>query len=159
MSGIDNRGSEEQRIIYRQLCELFPTCDVIYEAVLPNGMRFDCFVKQMGIVVELDGVQHSKFTEHFHKDENGFLKQIFKDRKKDSIAEELGIKLVRIAQKDCPKTSEELKKILDSIPYPDAEYDYESIERKQENKTNQIVKEIRAKRYLEYKKQRGVKNK
>lgn len=67
--------------------------------------------------------------------------------------------MVRIAQKDCPKTSEELKKILDSVPYPDAEYDYESIERKQENKTNQIAKEIRAKRYLEYKKQRGVKNK
>lgn len=54
--GLDNRGSEEQRIIYRFLCQLYPTCDVIYEAQLPNGTRYDCFVKQMGIVVELDGV-------------------------------------------------------------------------------------------------------
>ena len=54
--GLDNRGSEEQRIIYRFLCQLYPTCDVIYEAQLPNGTRYDCFVKQMGIVIELDGV-------------------------------------------------------------------------------------------------------
>ena len=52
----DNRGSEEQRIIYRFLKELYPNYDVIYEATLPNGMRFDCFVKQIGVVVELDGV-------------------------------------------------------------------------------------------------------
>ena len=52
----DNRGSEEQRVIYRFLKELYPHYDVIYEATLPNGMRFDCFVKQIGVVVELDGV-------------------------------------------------------------------------------------------------------
>lgn len=52
----DNRGSNEQRIIYDFLCQLYPTCEVIYEACLLDGTRYDCFVKEMGIVIELDGV-------------------------------------------------------------------------------------------------------
>lgn len=148
---MDNRGSEEQRIIYRFLKDLYPSYDVIYEAVLPNGMRFDCFVKQIGLVIELDGIQHNQYVEHFHGDYNGFLVQRIKDRKKDSIAESLGIKLIRINQSDCPKSSDELKTLIDSIPYPDAEYDYNSITKQKDDKYLQAAKEVRSKRYLEMK--------
>lgn len=150
----DNRGSEEQRIIYRFLKELYPNYDVIYEATLPNGMRFDCFVKQIGVVVELDGKQHTQFVKHFHRDENGFLLQQLKDSKKDSIAAEMGIRLLRINQWDCPKTKEELKSLIDSIPYPGVEYDYFVLDDNRDNPINKKAKEIRHKRYLEYKNSR-----
>lgn len=150
----DNRGSEEQRIIYRFLKELYPYYDVIYEATLPNGMRFDCFVKQIGVVVELDGAHHTKFVKHFHRDENGFLLQQLKDSKKDSIAAEMGIRLLRINQWDCPKTKEELKSLIDSIPYPGIEYDYFVLDDNRTNPINKKAKEIRHKRYLEYKNSR-----
>lgn len=150
----DNRGSEEQRIIYRFLKELYPYYDVIYEATLPNGMRFDCFVKQIGVVIELDGKQHTQFVKHFHRDENGFLLQQLKDSKKDSIAAEMGIRLLRINQWDCPKTKEELKSLIDSIPDPGVEYDYFVLDDNRDNPINKKAKEIRHKRYLEYKNSR-----
>ena len=105
---MDLRGSEEQRIIYTLLKELYPSFKVIYEAVLPNNMRFDCFVKQIGLVVELDGDHHYEYVEHFHKDYNGFLKQRFRDNKKDELANELGIKIVRIKQKERYKEAQNL---------------------------------------------------
>lgn len=150
----DNRGSEEQRIIYRFLKELYPYYDVIYEATLPNGMRFDCFVKQIGVVVELDGAHHTKFVKYFHGDENGFLFQQLKDSKKDSIAAEMGIRLLRINQWDCPKTKEELKSLIDSIPDSGVEYDYFVLDDNRDNPINKKAKEIRHKRYLEYKNSR-----
>lgn len=149
--GLDNRGSEEQRIIYRFLCQLYPTCDVIYEAQLPNGTRYDCFVKQMGIVVETDGKQHTQFVKHFHKDESGFNWQKFKDKKKDAEAEESGIKLIRIPQKDCPKTKEELKALIDSVPYPDVEYVFSDILKTEEKQHLKRAREIRQMRYREAK--------
>lgn len=150
----DNRGSEEQRIIYRFLKELYPNYDVIYEATLPNGMRFDCFVKQIGVVVEIDGKQHTQFVEHFHGDFNGFLSQQLKDSKKDTIAAGMGIRLLRINQWDCPKTKEELKDMIDSIPDPGIEYDYLVLDNDKPNKANEKIKEIKRKRYLEYKNSR-----
>ena len=143
----DNRGSNEQRIIYDFLCQLYPTCEVIYEACLSDGTRYDCFVKEMGIVIELDGVQHVQFVKHFHKDENGFRWQLFKDKKKEIRAEESGIKLIRILQSGCPKSKEELKAIIDSVPYPDTEYDFNSIMKSPENPALEKAREIRAKRY------------
>ena len=148
---MDLRGSEEQRLIYTMLKQLYPSFKVIYEAVLPNNMRFDCFVKQIGLVVELDGDQHHQYVEHFHKDYNGFLRQRFKDNKKDELANELGIKIVRIKQKECPKTKEELKAIIDSVPYPDAEYDYENIEKKPDREHLDKASHIRAERYRRFK--------
>lgn len=151
----DNRGSNEQRIIYGYLCQLYPTCNVIYEACLPDGTRYDCFVKEMGIVIEIDGRQHVDFIEHFHKDITGFKWQQFKDKKKDRKAEESGIKLIRIPQSECPKSKEELKAIIDSVPYPDVEYDFNSIMKSSENPALEKAREIRAKRYREQK-QKGV---
>lgn len=148
---MDNRGSEEQRIIYKYLCQLYPTCNVIYEACLPDGTRYDCFVKEMGIVVETDGRQHVEFIEHFHKDVTGFKWQQFKDKKKDRKAEESGIKLIRIPQHECPKSKEELKAIIDSVPYPDIEYDFNSIMKESEKPILKKAREIRAKRYREQK--------
>lgn len=149
--GLDNRGSEEQRIIYRFLCQLYPTCDVIYEAQLPNGTRYDCFVKQMGIVIELDGRHHAEFVKHFHKDITGFKWQQFKDKKKDREAEESGIKLIRISQNKCPKTKEELKALIDSVPYPDVEYVFSDILKTEENQHLKKAREIRQMRYREAK--------
>lgn len=151
----DNRGSNEQRIIYGFLCQLYPSCNVIYEACLPNGTRYDCFVKEMGIVIEVDGRQHVDFIEHFHKDITGFNWQQFKDKKKDREAEESGIKLIRIPQHKCPKSKEELKALIDSVPYPDYEYDFNSIMKSSDNPLLEKAREIRAKRYREQK-QKGV---
>lgn len=95
--------------------------------------------------------QHTQFVKHFHKDESGFNWQKFKDKKKDAEAEESGIKLVRIPQKDCPKTKEELKALIDSVPYPDVEYVFSDILKTEENQRLKKAREIRQMRYREAK--------
>ena len=108
----------------------------------------------MGIVIEVDGKQHVEFVEHFHKDITGFKWQQFKDKKKDREAEESGIKLIRIPQHKCPKTKEELKALIDSVPYPEFEYDFNSIMKSSDNPLLEKAREIRAKRYREQKTKR-----
>ena len=46
--------------------------------------RFDFFLPQYNILIEVHGEQHYKFTKHFYKDRSDFLKAQGRDREKIS---------------------------------------------------------------------------
>ena len=58
--------------------------------------RFDFFLPQYNLLIEVDGVQHYKFSKLFHKKRQDFLKAQERDRRKNSYALSHNIPLYRI---------------------------------------------------------------
>lgn len=58
--------------------------------------RFDFFLPQYNLLIEVDGAQHYKFSKLFHKKRQDFLKAQERDRRKNSYALSHNILLYRI---------------------------------------------------------------
>ena len=58
--------------------------------------RFDFFIPQYNLLIEVDGAQHYKFSKLFHKKRQDFLKAQERDRRKNSYALSHNIPLYRI---------------------------------------------------------------
>lgn len=58
--------------------------------------RFDFFLPQYNLLIEVDGAQHYKFSKIFHKKRQDFLKAQERDRRKNSYALSHNIPLYRI---------------------------------------------------------------
>ena len=58
--------------------------------------RFDFFLLQYNLLIEVDGAQHYKFSKIFHKKRQDFLKAQERDRRKNSYALSHNISLYRI---------------------------------------------------------------
>lgn len=122
MYKVDERGSKDQRILYDWLYEIYN--NVIYEYALEEiGLRVDLYIPKLGIAVEYHGRQHYEYIEHFHKHFSDFEYAQYLDRKKESYLIEHGIKLVVIPYNQMVTSKEELKQLIDSVPYPDMEYE------------------------------------
>lgn len=123
MARADDRGSKLQHIIYQLALKLYPTYEVVYEYPIGNlQQRIDIFIPLLGIAIEIDGIQHFKFTKFFHKDEAAWHASIRLDERKNDYLAEHGVKLIRIPYDTKISTVEELKAEIDSIGYPDVEY-------------------------------------
>ena len=149
----DNRGAENQRTLFSYVKKIYPNLEVLYEFLLPNGMRYDIFVPALGICIEYDGEQHTNYIEHFHKDLNGYMSSIKSDIKKDDISDKHGVKVVRINYDSMVNSSDELMEIIESVDYPSSEYDmnYFFIHEKKESDFTSKMKDLKKKRYQEYK--------
>ena len=58
--------------------------------------RFDFFLPQYNLLIEVDGAQHYKFSKIFHKKRQDFLKAQERDRRKNAYALSHNIPLYRI---------------------------------------------------------------
>lgn len=82
--------------------------------VAGTRMRYDYVNLSKKIIVETDGIQHSEYNPHFHRNShNIYLAQIKRDVLKDKIAELNGFKMVRINPSDLPITKEFFKRQFD----------------------------------------------
>ncbi|RHZ83478.1 hypothetical protein Glove_92g15 [Diversispora epigaea] len=55
----------------------------------PQGLQLDIFYPEYGIAIEVQGVQHKKYIEFFHRgDPNNFIKQQVRDQLKKELCEE-----------------------------------------------------------------------
>jgi len=75
---------------------------------------FDFYVKDLPILVECDGRQHSEFISHFHVDRDGFFASKKRDNLKIEYAEYNRIPLVIIKYDDKITRSTLLRKIIAS---------------------------------------------
>ena len=116
-------------------------------------MRYDIFIPALGICIEYDGEQHTNYIEHFHKDLNGYVSSIKSDIKKDDISDKHGVKVVRINYDSMVNSSDELLEIIESVDYPSSEYDmnYFFNQEKKESDFTSKMKDLKKKRYQEYK--------
>lgn len=55
-----------------------------------KGQRlfFDVFIKDLGVLIEIQGRQHFEFVKHFHGSREGFLEQKKRDNLKIALVEE-----------------------------------------------------------------------
>ena len=61
-----------------------------------NNLELDCYNEELKIAVEYDGAQHYKFIPYFHKTQEAFMNQRYRDYMKDQMCKENGIILIRV---------------------------------------------------------------
>ncbi len=62
-----------------------------------KNLELDMYNHELKLAFEYDGIAHSKYNKFFHKgDYNNFIKQQERDRLKDKICSDVGIRLIRI---------------------------------------------------------------
>lgn len=88
--------------VHSILLELFPSkpfkqvfCEH-YVKYKGHRLFFDFYIKKIGVLIEVQGQQHTKFVSHFHSDRKAFLQQKERDNLKRIWAEESGNYLIRI---------------------------------------------------------------
>jgi len=82
--------SELSDKIYDLLKEIFPHNIVVKEYYINyKGARlfFDFYIKDLDILFECQGRQHSEFVKHFHQDRDGFFELVKRDNLKKEYAE------------------------------------------------------------------------
>lgn len=84
------------------LKQMFPCDKVLEEVTLPGSRKSgsvlyaDFLLPSKRIMVEVQGEQHYKFTDFFHKDKMGFLKAKMRDRDKVEWCDLNSIQLVEL---------------------------------------------------------------
>ena len=56
--------------------------------------RYDFYLPEHNMFIEFHGGQHYQFVKYFHKDQDGFLNQRFRDSLKKDLARLMGYRLV-----------------------------------------------------------------
>ena len=97
--------SQEERI--RKLLQTFfnkPFPKVRLKSMLnpktKKPLELDCYNHSLGLAIEFQGQQHSKFIPYFHKSQQDFLNQQERDRFKYTLCKQHGIRLVYINYDD-----------------------------------------------------------
>lgn len=57
---------------------------------------FDFYIKDLGLLIEVQGRQHDEFVKHFHTDKETFLASKKRDNLKKEYAEKAGFVLLEI---------------------------------------------------------------
>lgn len=61
-----------------------------------NNLELDCFNEELKIAVEYDGKQHFEYIPYFHKSQEAFMNQRYRDYMKEQMCRENGIVLIRV---------------------------------------------------------------
>lgn len=84
--------------VYKLLGEVFPLNIILKEHYVNykgTKLFFDFFIKDLGILVEVQGEQHTRFIKHFHEDKQKLITQKKRDNLKIEYAQEKDILFVR----------------------------------------------------------------
>jgi len=104
--------------IYKLIKEIFPLNTVVKEHYVQfKGVKlfFDFFIKDLGILIEVQGEQHTRFVKHFHGDKRKFMAQKTRDNLKIEYANEEGISFVRFNFDEDATKELILSKIMKSL--------------------------------------------
>lgn len=116
----DGRISKFQRSIYDWLTELYPTIPIEMEKLIPEtNQRVDIYISLLGLAVECDGTFHDKPNSFYVKSIEQWQDLVQRDRIKEKMLYDHGIKLVRIPYKHKMKTSSDLNELINSVDYPE----------------------------------------
>lgn len=61
-----------------------------------KNLELDCYCEEYALAVEYNGVQHYKFPSVYHKTEEEFYNQVYRDRLKRKLCDEAGIYLISV---------------------------------------------------------------
>lgn len=96
--------------VYEAIIKAFPSCLIIKEHYIKfknTKLFFDFYMKDLGVLVEVQGRQHLNFVKHFHGDRKSFLDQKKRDNFKLAYVQDTnGLCLVRFYENE--KLTEDL---------------------------------------------------
>jgi len=61
-----------------------------------HNLELDCFNREMNLAVEYNGVQHYKYSPYFHKSNEQFMNQKYRDDMKRRICKDKGVTLIEV---------------------------------------------------------------
>lgn len=103
-------------LLEQQLHDIFPHNRIIKEHYVNyknERLFFDFYVKELSMLIEVQGIQHDKFVKHFHTDRKGFTKQKKRDNLKKAYCEENDLFFMEIRNQDEVSEYNLLTKILE----------------------------------------------
>lgn len=111
--------SKIQERIYLLLTELFPNARIKKEYKIKYKRRtlfVDFYIPFLNLVIEVDGRQHNKFNNFYHKSFFQFYESYRRDRLKEDWAIENKICLIRINENEARKITKEelLRRIINA---------------------------------------------
>ncbi|CAJ0834771.1 2928_t:CDS:2 [Entrophospora sp. SA101] len=65
-----------------------PFCRNKYEDLISIWVKLDIYYPEYGLAIEVQREQHERYVEFFHRDQNGFNKQLYRDQLKKELCEE-----------------------------------------------------------------------
>lgn len=109
--------------IFQLLKELFPHNRIkaeYYVNYKGKKLFFDFYIRELGILIEVQGQQHTKFIKHFHGNKEVFLAQKERDNLKiEYVQENKLLSLIRFHYNEKITKSLILKKINDILSNKD----------------------------------------
>lgn len=97
------------------LSELFPWYKIFSEYFCwykNTKLFFDFYIKDLNLLIEVQGRQHYEFVEHFHGDRKGFLESKKRDNLKREYCQENSLTLIEIKYNEIPVTAGDMLKII-----------------------------------------------
>lgn len=86
------------------LKKMFPTDQILEECTTPGEQLYlDFFLPLRKLIIEVQGQQHFKFSEHFHGTQAGFVKSKNRDNRKKRWAEINGFRLIEFNYNESDK--------------------------------------------------------
>lgn len=89
--------------VYELLRKVFPHNMIVQEHYVNYGGRrlfFDFYIKELDVLIEVQGRQHDRFVKHFHGDKEGFLSSKGRDNLKKAYCQENDMVLLEIKSSD-----------------------------------------------------------
>lgn len=88
---------ENEKQMIRVIRELFPSKEIkTHDRTTLNGLEIDCYIPELKLGFEYNGLQHYEHVEIFHKTKEDFEAQKQRDVEKLRRAKEKGIKIITI---------------------------------------------------------------
>lgn len=106
--------SKRHREIYEYLRKKYPALKIEQEYNMGNNLFIDIFITDLKIAIEIDGIQHDKFVEFFHKSQLNFEEQKFRDKKKRSSCNMNSVFIFSVKSHDKREPEELINFIFDS---------------------------------------------
>lgn len=97
----ESKGEQECRRVLQHLFRrpfIKARPDFLRNEVTGNNfnLELDCFNPDLKLAVEYNGVQHYKYTPYFHKNNEQFLNQKYRDFMKRTLCKDAGIQLIEV---------------------------------------------------------------
>src|SRR5690242_16532731 len=70
--------------------------DFLKNPMTGMNLELDCYCAELGLAIEYDGQQHYKYNKYFHRNEEGYLKQRYRDEFKKYACKKNGVRLVKV---------------------------------------------------------------
>ena len=97
----ESKGELECRRVLQHICKKSfnkARPDFLRNEVTGNNfnLELDCFNPELKLAVEYNGIQHYKFTPYFHKSNEHFLNQKYRDFMKRTLCKNTGVTLIEV---------------------------------------------------------------